>query len=64
MCDATFCSSTDYSRECTQSCYPIVRRSVRMNDEPAMNNDVTTSYDLNGIAEATAGIIEATEGND
>ena len=57
-CDAIFCSANDYSQQCTQSCFPIVRRSVRTNpfenvshdDVTDSTNDVTDDYassDLN-----------------
>ncbi|KAH3842061.1 hypothetical protein DPMN_115549 [Dreissena polymorpha] len=43
MCDATFCSTFDYSRQCTQTCNPIIRRNV--NVKPV--DDVTkSSFDV------------------
>lgn len=30
MCDAIFCNSTDYSRQCLQSCNPTARRSFHV----------------------------------
>ncbi|KAH3741464.1 hypothetical protein DPMN_048189, partial [Dreissena polymorpha] len=43
MCDATFCSTSDYSRQCTQTCNPTIRRNV--NVKPV--DDVTqSSFDV------------------
>ncbi|KAH3741462.1 hypothetical protein DPMN_048187 [Dreissena polymorpha] len=43
MCDATFCSTSDYSRPCTQTCNPIIRRNVHV--QPV--DDVTkSSFDV------------------
>ncbi|XP_052276800.1 deleted in malignant brain tumors 1 protein-like [Dreissena polymorpha] len=43
MCDATFCSTSDYSRQCTQTCNPTIRRNVNVK----RGDDVTkSSYDF------------------
>ncbi|XP_052791896.1 deleted in malignant brain tumors 1 protein-like [Mya arenaria] len=44
-CDTTFCSSHDYSRQCTQTCNPVIRRSGHLHIQKATTNsdyDITT----------------------
>ncbi|KAH3842038.1 hypothetical protein DPMN_115526 [Dreissena polymorpha] len=43
MCDATFCSTSDYSRQCTQTCNPTIRRNV---DVKRGDYVTTSSYDF------------------
>ncbi|XP_052794511.1 deleted in malignant brain tumors 1 protein-like isoform X2 [Mya arenaria] len=55
-CDTTFCSSHDYSRQCTQTCNPVIRRSGHVHIHNATTDsdyDVTTDGHVSIVNDVT-----------
>lgn len=47
FCDAVFCSSHDYSRQCQQTCNPIIRRNVHVEKMTVENSSTANTFEEN-----------------